>query len=907
MTEDNTPLHQIIWQRFLKVLGPPPSMSHEELDIAKALRRHWLELVQALLITVAVGLAVQVHPVPLGDLWEAAKSKAPGIDKHPWWYAAALAVLLSVGFRWVLGLVARLWRHCVRSSFRPLLAGGAIALIGWGSYADAYQPWSCVIGYILFFSVMFSWLRRPPSTPAVVADDLHRRYFVNRLAEIFCTPATSVRRVAILGEWGAGKTQVLSLLAQRLKQERRFGFRVGFVNPWKAKTVEEAWALVAAEVDRTLGYASFLPKLWANHPLLRGLIDLLPLQGVSSELLKLLVSGGQESRDATIAKVNSCLAAQKTKLVLLIDDMERTDPKVLRQLFPIIDQLAGLNGVSFVFAIDADRIAAAFGEEKRSGDQTKGYLDKVFDLQIELPLPGSDDVRSMLHAEAAKQKAAKFVKALPLFEALLPNNPRLSLRFLEVAVTNERLFLDRYGPNEKAYAPLFLSWLADVEFPGFINALVESKRDFEVVSQTPLFSENTPIRNQERFQPLLTKMCEALSVLPADGHDTAKERLATFIERLAELSGSYWDRLVEGHESFSLEWAQTGYKVPTELSHSERERLRIRWQRDAGQRSIQEMIKGEFSSDEIEFADNTLCANQLICFEIDRIIERLRAVRRGGVGDKEQVYQDLISDTARLTRHHKFAAELHLDFDLKCFDTSVFEKWIEQIVEQPLGLEENESGGRLDAARTALSFEMAATLPLAVGRGFAIAGAQRVLEHRGDGRNVDRAKVHLGELRKTLMQRVTDHVLVCLRSHKLDELFDESGIAGKSGWLFLFDPRNWLCVDDVAWKHVMESLAAEAKESGPLAQSCAEICLSLFAHPAHCVQCGGAHARERAGMQKLESDHQGYISAFWRAGLALPEENPDRVKLLRDRQRALERAGLPGGLPAQFLNQVFPL
>lgn len=907
MTEDNTPLHQIIWQRFLKVLGPPPSMSHEELDVAKALRRHWLELVQALLITVAVGLAVQVHPVPLGDLWEAAKSKAPGIDKHPWWYAAALAVLLSIGLRWILGLVARLWWHCVRSSFRPLLAGGAIAFIGWRSEADACQPWSCVIGYTLFFSVMFSWLRRSPSTPAIVADDLHRRYFVNRLAEIFCTPATSVRRVAILGEWGAGKTHVLSLLAQRLKQERRFGFRVGFVNPWKAKTVEEAWALVAAEVDRTLGYASFLPKLWANHPLLRGLIDLLPLQGVSSELLKLLVSGGQESRDATIAKVNSCLAAQKTKLVLLIDDMERTDPKVLRQLFPIIDQLAGLNGVSFVFAIDADRIAAAFGEEKRCGDQTKGYLDKVFDLQIELPLPGSDDVRSLLHAEAEKQKATKLVKALPLFEALLPKNPRLALRFLEIAVTNERLFLDRYGPNEKSFAPLFLSWLADVEFPGFINALVESQRDFEVISQTPLFSENTPIRNQELFQPLVNKMYETLSVPPADGQDAVKERLAAFIERLAELSGSYWDRMMAGRESFALEWAQTGYKVPTELSHSERERLRSRWQRQAGQSSIETMIKSEFRSDEIEFVDNAACASQLIRFEVDRIIDCLRSVRLGGGGNVEQVYEDLILDTQRVTLHHRFADERHLDFDLRCFNASVFEKWIEHIVEQPLGLEENELGGRLDEARTALSFVLAPSLGLAAGHKLALWGIQRILDHRGDGRNVAKAAEHFCELRKLLMQKVTAHVLDHLRLHNLDELFDESGIAGERGWMLLFDPANWLWIDDEAWRHVMEALVAEARESGPVAKSCAEICRSLFVHPAHCDQCGGSHARERAGMLKLEQEHQGYISAFWRAGLELPDTHQERIKLMINRQQALVRAERPGGLTAQFINQVFPI
>ena len=905
MNEDETPLHQIIWQRFQKALGPPPSGSEQDFDVFVIVRRDWFALLQALLITIAVGLVVQVHPVSIGDLLGLAKTKIPGIDQHAWWYAAAFVLLLSAVLRWFLGVVVRVWRRIVRASFTPLLAILAISLIGWRPDANAFPSTVCVTGYILFFVVMFSWLPKSSSASVIVEDHLHRRYFVNRLAEIFCSPVTSVHRVAILGEWGAGKTQVLSLLAQRLQQERRFEFRVGFVNPWKAKTVEQAWALVAAEVDRVLGYASFLPKLWANHPLLRGLIDLVQLEGVSSELLKLLVSSGQESRDATIAKVNSCLARQNAKLVLLIDDMERTDPAVLRQLFPIIDQLAGLKGVSFVFAIDADRIAAAFGEGKRCEDQTKGYLDKVFDLQIELPLPGSDDVKSMLDAEAKKQNATKLASALPLFDALLPQNPRLALRFLEIAVTNERLFLDRYSPNEKSYAPLFLSWLADVEFPGFVNALIESRTDFDIISQSDLFAENAPTRNQERFEPLLTKVCQSLSIAGDNG--AAKERLAVLIERLADLSGSYWDRLASGRDSFSLEWAQTGYKVPTELSYSERERLRSRWQNQAGQISIETMMGNEFRADEIEFVDNAVCAKQLVNSEFERIFERLREIGRDRAGKNEAFYGDLISDTDRLRFHHRFAAEGHLNFDLKAFEFSIFEKWIEQIVEQPLGLETNELGERLDSARTALSLQMAGSLPLSLGHKFALTGAPRILDHRGDGRSIVKASEHLHELRKSLMQKVTVHVLDHLRSDRLDDLFDESGIAGERGWLLLFNPTNWLWMGDEAWRHVMEQVVAEAKENETLAKSCAKICFSLFVHSAHCDQCGGAHARERAGMLKLENDHQGYISAFWRAGLALPEGHPDREKLIRDRQRALERAERPQGLSAQFISQIFPV
>jgi hypothetical protein len=59
MNEDEKPLHQIIWQRFMKAMGKPPSWDTDELEIIQAMTRNWVPLSRATLITVSVFLIIK--------------------------------------------------------------------------------------------------------------------------------------------------------------------------------------------------------------------------------------------------------------------------------------------------------------------------------------------------------------------------------------------------------------------------------------------------------------------------------------------------------------------------------------------------------------------------------------------------------------------------------------------------------------------------------------------------------------------------------------------------------------------------------------------------------------------------------------------------------------------------------
>jgi len=157
------------------------------------------------------------------------------------------------------------------------------------------------------------------------------------------------------------------------------------------------------------------------------------------------------------------------------------------------------------------------------------------------------------------------------------------------------------------------------------------------------------------------------------------------------------------------------------------------------------------------------------------------------------------------------------------------------------------------------------------------------------------------------MKRVTRRVLDCLCSHGIDPFFAEFGIEKSDVSLFFLNPKNWLHAEDPVWREVMNSLEHRAKDNEALALSCAEICYNSFLHPAHCDLWPNSHMEDRERMQQLENHFEGYMQAFWKAGLRLPNEHKARARLLSGRDEALKKQRSSEAFTSEFIRQIFPL
>lgn len=168
---------------------------------------------------------------------------------HPFWLLGVAIFLVAIGGRWIPQML-RSARDWVGKDWIPL---GALALLIFLAFVfDRNKfpaPFYLVCWAIIWFLLVYllKW-ESPTDSIRPPVDSLNRSYFAEGIAELFRNGRAAPHRIAILGPWGSGKSVLLNLLRHRLANEG--GFRIVMVNPWKPKTPDEAWGILAGRATR---------------------------------------------------------------------------------------------------------------------------------------------------------------------------------------------------------------------------------------------------------------------------------------------------------------------------------------------------------------------------------------------------------------------------------------------------------------------------------------------------------------------------------------------------------------------------------------------------------------------------------------------------------------------------------
>jgi hypothetical protein len=764
-----------------------------------------------------------------------------------------------------------------------LVCGLLGAILIWAGTPATDWVWITVVGGYLYLCLALCAARwKEDPRMGAVEDYLHRGYFADRLADIFNNPETAqrIKRVAITGDWGSGKTRVLDLIAHRLTRNGDGKYLIARVNPWKATTAEEAWAAIATEIDRALGYRPWGALLRPKPAIFDSVLGVLPTIGISSDVFKLLSAQGESSQSVLKAKINARLKAAKGKVVVLVDDMERTDPRVLLNLFPIIDQMATIENAAFVFAIDPSKVAEAYGETTRNGQNAKGYLDKVFDLQIELPDLRKEDIYAMLLNEAKKRGAKKLEAALPLLEDYLPTNPRAALRFLEFAVCNEHVFLSRYQPDEKPYAATFLAWLAETEFPGILDAVQEHNQKF-IDSTRPTWM-GSEVESTETFKEFHEAVCASFGRKHGVIGEAESIRFKNLLEGLCRIPAKTGVSVVNG--DFSVKWAKSDYKQLMTMSSQELHECHRRWSESAELRPIKEflavapMAATDDGAEEWEFVDKVECVRQLINFERDRMLARQPDQSASASGDRNHSLGS--GGSSLLARHLTVAMEKGWQPEKTIFDG----RFLREFLERP----EIEEGSDLPAMSEVQDFlfKLVDTIPINSVHGYLVFRRRAGFLSRGLGKMV----------LNRVLERTRDFVKKCLQESEFDSIVGRGGVAEFD---FFMKPYDWLpattpkeVVDE------MRKIVAEADRNEDFAAGCAWVVSEMFLKSANVFD-----------VVKLEKVFPEYVASFWQAAMTLPEDHPKRRPLMDEREAFLRPfATTPeDGYLAYSAEKVFPL
>lgn len=276
-------------------------------------------------------------------------------------------------------------------------------------------------------------------------DCLRRVPFVEALyQEITKLPFEDSFCFGLYGSWGEGKTSILNLLKNKLKENQEtilFEF-----DPWYFASKELILKHFLEGLGRTLRPSvpkklrKFFEKNFRKFSL-----------GVT-----VLGTGGQiafefEEKDLLKLKdeINAQIVKTEKKLVILIDDIDRLQLDEILLVFKLVKLIADFKHTVFLLSFDAEATKSVLQKQNKD----IGYIDKIVQKPIPLPKVEQNDINQFLYSAFDE-----------LFEKLNLDNQRIKEELKEFSLVYQqharKLFITLRGI--KRYVNSLLSSLPPV-------------------------------------------------------------------------------------------------------------------------------------------------------------------------------------------------------------------------------------------------------------------------------------------------------------------------------------------------------------------------------------------------------------------------------------------------------------
>lgn len=267
---------------------------------------------------------------------------------------------------------------------------------------------------------------RPIAAPE--QDHLGLADFAGRLATALTSQAAADGFVVgIEGRWGAGKSSLLGLTLNQLK-ERPEAVAVVEFRPWLVgdrdqllTTLFDDLAKTIAAVEHASGDATRVTtraardvaeqaRRFARHlgpwGKLAGLAGTaIPMAGVFGHVLGALAeAAGQDAGGPALATQKDDLARALRdlgrRIVVTVDDVDRLEPKEVAEVLRLVRSVADFPNVVYVLCYEGDALAKSI--ERGTGvTDGRAYLEKIVQTEIGVPRPASFALRRWFSRELA--------------------------------------------------------------------------------------------------------------------------------------------------------------------------------------------------------------------------------------------------------------------------------------------------------------------------------------------------------------------------------------------------------------------------------------------------------------------------------------------------------------------------
>jgi predicted KAP-like P-loop ATPase len=226
-------------------------------------------------------------------------------------------------------------------------------------------------------------------------DDLDRWRFAAEIVEVvLTTPPDWSARIGIFGKWGDGKSTVLRFTEQMLKERDSIVF---WFNPWAIQNWNGLWEDFGNRLSAALSASGIrVDGTWLK--VAKSSTKWLESKGVNQIVRAgAAVAGKDKVADAAFGLVSQWLKydgpqirsiqkkVKNNRLVVLIDDLDRCDPKLLPQLLLSLRELLDLPGFTFLLAFDDEIVGKALIDNNPAWLDGSDFLEKILDFRFHLP------------------------------------------------------------------------------------------------------------------------------------------------------------------------------------------------------------------------------------------------------------------------------------------------------------------------------------------------------------------------------------------------------------------------------------------------------------------------------------------------------------------------------------------
>jgi len=247
-------------------------------------------------------------------------------------------------------------------------------------------------------------------------DELNRKKFAEVIGKaILKSRINESLVIGILGKWGSGKTSIVNMTLEHIEynslyESEKKPIIVRF-NPWNYSEQNQIIYHFFNQLSNDLkmsdspGHLDKIGDLLKTFAMVLHIGTIIP--GIRLPALlgtELLKSGGgaAESLGDFLGKdlnrikkdISEELEKQESKIIIVIDDIDRLNDKEIRQIFQLVKSLADFPKTVYILTFDRNVVVKAI-EMDNVGNGNE-YLEKIVQIPIEIPTISKTEIETKL-------------------------------------------------------------------------------------------------------------------------------------------------------------------------------------------------------------------------------------------------------------------------------------------------------------------------------------------------------------------------------------------------------------------------------------------------------------------------------------------------------------------------------